>query len=357
MEQGKEKADKRCGSVPLTLLGCFFTVCICFYSSHVWASGDTSHSKKYKILHIMSYHSPWKWTDDQFAGFKEALKDVDVEYKVFQMDTKRNSSKKWKETVGRQARELIESWRPDLVYTNDDNAQEYVVKYYVNSDTPFVFSGVNADPGEYGFDGSLNVTGILEQEHFVESVELLKMGVPDIRKIAIVLDEGRTWPGVMRRMKEKLDQLPDIEIVSWDVIHSFAEYKQKIQSYQDNVDAIGLLGIFTFKGGDGQNVPYEEVLRWTAENSRLPDFSFWKDRIFFGTLCTVTVSGYEQGLAAGKIAHGILVDQRSPASFTMKPTVKGEAVISLARANHLGIPFKSSILLSAEIIESFSWNN
>lgn len=357
MRQSKEKATIKCASGLLTLLGLLLMTCICLHSSHIWAKGDTPHSKKYKILHIMSYHSPWKWTDDQLAGFKEALKDVDVEYKVFQMDTKRNSSKESKEIVGSQARELIESWKPDLVYTNDDNAQEYVVKYYINHDTPFVFSGVNADPGEYGFDGSLNIAGIIEQEHFVESIELLKMGVPDIRKIAIVLDEGSTWPGVVRRMKAKLEQLPDIEIVSWDVIHSFAQYKQKIRSYQDNVDAIGLLGIFTFKDDFGDNVPYQEVLKWTADNSQLPDFSFWKDRISHGTLCTVTVSGYEQGLAAGKIAHGILVDGRTPASFAMVPTVKGEAVISLARANRLGISFKSSILLSAEIIESFSWNN
>jgi hypothetical protein len=32
--------------------------------------------KELKILHIMSYHSPWKWTDDQFNGFKAALKGV-----------------------------------------------------------------------------------------------------------------------------------------------------------------------------------------------------------------------------------------------------------------------------------------
>ena len=336
---------------------CFLIGYICLYSSYVSAEDATPPKQKLKILHIMSYHSPWKWTDDQLAGFKEALKDVDVEYKIFQMDTKRKSSEEWKEAVGREAREIIDTWNPDLVYTNDDNAQEYVVKNYINHKTPFVFSGVNADPKTYGFNQSHNITGILEQEHFIESVELLKTGVPELRKIAIILDEGRTWPSVTRRMKEKLDQLPNIEIVSWDLIHTFDEYKEKIRHYQNQVDAIGLLGIFTFKDSDGENVPYTEVLKWTAENSQLPEFSFWKDRITHGTLCTVTVSGYEQGLAAGKIARGILVDGRDPASFPMVPTIKGEAVINLARANSLGISFTSSILLSAEIIESFSWEN
>jgi hypothetical protein len=26
-------------------------------------------SRPFKILHVMSYHSPWEWTDKQFEGF------------------------------------------------------------------------------------------------------------------------------------------------------------------------------------------------------------------------------------------------------------------------------------------------
>lgn len=310
---------------------------------------------KYKILHIMSYHTPWKWTDDQFDGFKYALRGLDIEYKVFQMDTKRRSSEEWKEKVGQEARDLIDTWKPDLVYTTDDNAQEYVTKYYVNKDIPFVFSGVNGDPAEYGFVGSTNITGVLEREHIVQTIRLLKEIVPNVKKIAVVVDDGITWGGVIQRMKAVVSQLPDIEVISWDVIHTFEAYKQKVKEYQTTADAIALIGIFTFKDENGDNVLYQEVLKWTAENSNLPDFAFWKDRIYHGTLSTVTVSGYEQGLAAGKIAKGILVEGRSPSSYPMEPTVKGEPVISLARANKLGISIDSGILLTAEVVGEFVW--
>jgi len=40
---------------------------------------------RFKILHIMSYYSPWEWTDEQLRGFKAGLGAVDVEYQVFQM--------------------------------------------------------------------------------------------------------------------------------------------------------------------------------------------------------------------------------------------------------------------------------
>lgn len=316
--------------------------------------GDDESSQKFKILHIMSYHSPWKWTDDQLDGFKVGLNYSNVEYYVFQMDTKRNTSQDWKEQVGQEARDLIDSWEPDLVYANDDNAQEYVTKYYINSSILFVFSAVNNDPSTYGFVGSTNIAGVLEQEHFVESVNLLKEIVPDVKNITVIVDEGSTWPGVISRMQSKLDKLPDINFTSWDTISTFEEYKQKINETQ--ADAIALLGIFTFKDEFEQNVPYEGVLEWTANNSYLPDFSFWSDRISYGTLCAVTVSGYEQGLSAGKIARGILIEGISPSNYSFEPTVKGEPVISLARANKLDISIKSSILLTAEIVEKFAWD-
>jgi len=317
---------------------------------------NDNQNQEFKILHIMSYHLPWKWTDDQLNGFKEALKDYNVEYKIFQMDTKRNSSDEWKEEAGRQARELIDTWKPDLVYTNDDNAQIYVTKYYINSSIPFVFSGVNAEPEAYGFVGSKNNAGVLERVHFVETVELLNEIMPEVTKIAVISDDGSTWPPMISSMKnDAANELSEFEFINWDVVETFEEYKQKIKEYQTKADAICHLGIFTFKDENGNNVPYEEIMNWTVANSDLPDFSFWADRIPRGNLVAMTVSGYEQGKAAGEIAKGILVEEKSPANFGFEPTKKGEPVISLARANKLDIKISSDLLLTAEVIEKFAW--
>jgi ABC-type uncharacterized transport system substrate-binding protein len=305
--------------------------------------------RSWKILHIMSYHSPWKWTDGQLAGFKAALQDLNIEYKVFQMDTKRRSDEAWRRKVGQEARDLIDSWKPDLVYTSDDYAQEYVAKYYLNQKLPFVFSGVNADPSQYGFVGSKNITGVLEQEHFVETVKLLQQIVPKVHKIAVIYDDDPTWPPVIARMRQSLKELPDITIISWDLIHTFAEFKRRMTALEKEADAVCFLGIFTFKDEHGKNVSYKEVQRWVLEHSKLPDISFWQDRISYGTLCVVNVSEYEQGLAAGRLARGILLEGRSPGSYTMQPTVKGNPMINLLRAKKLGINIKTGILLSVGV--------
>lgn len=350
----KPKMDHHTQKTYLFLKYCF----ISFLLFHAIILGSSvSHAvEKFKILHIMSYHSPWKWTDDQFNGFKYALQDQEVEYKVFQMDAKRNNQKESLEKAGEQARYLIKTWDPDLVYVNDDIGQEYVVKHYVNSEIPFVFSGVNSNPIKYGFLGSKNITGIMEQEHFIETIKLLQKITPGVKDIAVIFDTDSTWEGVGGRMLTKLPQISDIRVTSWNKISTFEEFKILVKNLQTKTDAIALLGIFGYKNEDGSTVPYTEVLRWTAENSQLPDFSFWKDRISYGTLCSVSVSGYEQGLAAGMLARKILVEGQSPSSLTMRPSLKGEPVISLARATKLGIKVQADLLLTAEVVTDFKWD-
>jgi ABC-type uncharacterized transport system substrate-binding protein len=309
-----------------------------------------------RILHVMSYHSPWRWTDGQLQGFQEGLQGVRAQYRVFQMDTKRNSTPEAKEGIARQARALIEQWKPDLVYTSDDDAQEYVVKPFVNGAIPFVFSGVNRDPGVYGFTDSKNVTGVLEQEHFVESVQLLTKIAPRVRRIAVVFDDAAMWEPVRRRMEAAVAAMPGLEFGPWDVIRTFDEYQRKVRAYHGAVDAIALVGIFNFRDAAGKNVPYQDVLRWTAEHSTLPDFSFWIDRVHHGTLCAVTVSEREQGLAAGRIARAILVEGKRPGSIPVRPTVRGLPVVNLARARALGLMPATSVLLSAQVIQTYDWD-
>lgn len=311
--------------------------------------------KKFKVLHVMSYHSPWEWTDTQFEGFKDALKGLDVEYRVYQMDAKNRSSAERLQKSGREAAELIAAWRPDLVYISDDEAQEYVTSRHAGGDIPFVFSGVNKSPQEYGFTQSMNVTGILEIEHFVESAALFHRVVPGAMKVAVVFDDAPVWEAVAKRMKARAGEIPGIDFVTWDTISTFAEYQAKMKEYEKQVDGVCLVGIFNFKDERGNNVHYRDVLKWTAENSRLPDFSFWIDRANFGTLCVVSVSGYEQGLAAGRIAREILAGGGNPASFPMQPTTRGQAAISLARAKDLGLRIDSKTLLSSKVFSTYGW--
>ncbi len=323
------------------------------------ASKETSQEytgEKYKILHIMSYHTPWKWTEEQIDGFMAAFEGIDVELKVFEMDTKRNSSKDWMEAKGKEARELIESWQPNLVYVNDDNVQTYVTKYYLDSEIPFVFSGVNGNPEEYGFTESENVAGVLEEEHAIQTVRLLTQIDPSIERVAVITDDGETWPRTIARIKERsVRELRGINFVAYDIVKTFAKYQEKIEEYQTSADAIVHIGIFSFRDAEGNNVAMEDVMKWTVENSKLPDGSFWSDRVDLGNLAAVTVSGYDQGQAAGLMARDILVRGMSPKSFPMEITSKGSVVLNLTRANDLGLQIDTRLLSVGDVVEGYRW--
>ena len=310
--------------------------------------------RSFKILHVMSYHTPWEWTETQFNGFKEALRGLDVTYQVVEMDANRNNNKEWIRQISQKALDLIETWKPDLLFTSDDAAQSYVALRYLNTKLPIVFSGVNGEPLDYGFDHARNVTGVLERMHFVQTLNLLKSLVPSVRSVAIITDPGLMWDPLIQQCKVKEGQLDGIQVVAYEMVDTYSEFQRTVLDYQDRVDALGFLGIFEFKNVNGDNVSQEIVQNWVAENSRLPDFSFWKDRVGRGTLCAVTVSGTAQGQAAGEIARGILVEGRRPTDYPIKTTETGIPIINLARAFQLGIMPKADVLLTAEVIKEIT---
>lgn len=319
-------------------------------------SSSFASEKPFRILHVMSYHSSWVWNIEQLQGFKDGLKNINVEYKVIELDTKRESnpnviSKKIEET-----KKIISNWKPNLLYTNDDNAQKYIAQSYVGTSLPIVFSGVNRDPSEYGFLGAKNVTGVMEYEHFIPTLNLLHSIKKDIKRIAVIVDSDPTWKGVTSRMKATLKDTQAIEVSDWILIEKLSDYKMKIKELENKVDAIALLGIFNIKDESGNNVGYEEILKWTSKNSDIPDFSFWESRVDLGTLCAVSVSGYEQGLEAGKIARKILVEGVAPSSIKITSSKKGQPMINLARAKDLELKIDVQILLNSKVKKNYTWD-
>ncbi|MES9943346.1 MAG: ABC transporter substrate binding protein [Candidatus Thiodiazotropha sp.] len=114
-----------------------------------------------KCLFISSYHKGYAWSDGVENGLRETL-DGKCDVKQFDMDTKRHKDEESKKQAALKAKELIESWKPDVVITADDNAAKYVIKpFYKDHEVPFVFCGVNWNVDEYGFPYS-NATGIVE---------------------------------------------------------------------------------------------------------------------------------------------------------------------------------------------------
>lgn len=123
--------------------------------------GDRAVAAEKKCLFISSYHKGYEHADQVEAGLRATL-DGRCEIRQFDMDTKRKSSKEAKQASALQARAVIESWKPDIVITADDNAVKYIIQpFYKDAALPFVFCGLNWTAAEYGLPYS-NATGMIE---------------------------------------------------------------------------------------------------------------------------------------------------------------------------------------------------
>ena len=308
-----------------------------------------------RVLHVMSFDSPWRWTDGQWAGFREGLADPQVQTQVFQMDVKRHSTPEAKAARAKLALDLVAQWKPDLVYLSDDDAVSGVALPLAGTPLPVVFSGVNRDLADHGLSGAPNVTGVLEREHVAETLRLLRAVAPRVRRLAVISDQANYWNTVIGRVRERLAQADGLVLTSLDRVATFADFQRQMRRYQQDADAVLQLGVFTLLGDNGENVPYQQVHRWVVDNSQLPDASFWIDRVHHGTLASMTVSETAQGRAAGVLARAILHEGRAPFSLPVQATTKGVPAICLQRALQLGLKPSSSLLLASEVVRRYAW--
>lgn len=96
-----------------------------------------------RCLYVSSYHAGYEWNDGIERGMKPHLAGK-CELRTFYMDGKRQLGAAFAKSKAREAKELIDSWKPNIVIAADDNASKYLVMPYLkNVATPVVFCGIN----------------------------------------------------------------------------------------------------------------------------------------------------------------------------------------------------------------------
>jgi ABC-type uncharacterized transport system substrate-binding protein len=308
-----------------------------------------------RVLHVRSYHPDWQWNKDQWRGFEAGLGDIPVQARHVALDAKRGSAAQVQVRAD-EAVALVREWQPHLLYVTDDPALTSVVAALRPLRVPTVCSGINQSLASHGLADEPWLTGALEHEHGLATLNLLRALLGRRRlRVAAVVDDDPMWRTVVQRLQAEIAKDPDLTLTTVLAPHSWEDYQREMTALQGQVDAVGLLGVFRFATEAGGYADYEQVLRWTAEHSRLPDFSFWDTRVERGTLCAVTVDGVEQGRVAGQMARRILVDGVAPSALPARPSTKGRPMVSLARVRALGLRPSAKLLLQTRVLPAYAW--
>jgi ABC-type uncharacterized transport system substrate-binding protein len=304
--------------ISLICLGIFFAV---------------ANIQKPRLLVIHSYATDFAWVRDINQGLNRVLAKQPYSVQYHYMDTKRNPSQEFKEKATRTTKRIIEEWQPHLVIAIDDNAQLAAKDFINHPNMKIVFSGVNAEAENYGYDTANNVTGILERIPFGSLKDAFLQILPsDRQRIVHYSDDSETSVAIHKEMDQFSWQ--PINVVEHKMMGTFEEWQQAIQQANQKADFLMVTHYHTLRRSaqDPRIVSPKEVMQWTIKNSPIPDIGCWGFYVSDGGMVALGVSPYEQGEVAAKMAVDILSHGKNPQEI---PYFKSQLYVIYARESRL----------------------
>ncbi|RTZ17668.1 hypothetical protein EJ063_02455 [Vibrio aquaticus] len=285
-----------------------------------------------KVFLIESYHSEFEWDKSYVQGIKDTLQQG-IELETYQMDTKRVPPSEYEKMAELAFVKYIEL-KPDVVILGDDNALKYMWPMIYDDPISVVFLGINSNPREVfkNHQGQAKVTGVLERPLFVKTIGELKRFLSDKEmKVRIMFDSGVTSTIARQYIERQYSMIKhnlgvEIEIVS---AATKQEWRQNIVSAAEENFSVLIVGLYqTLIDSEGNNVPADDVIRWTHQNSELPVFAFWdfavaSDKAAGG----VVLFGNSQGVMAGTLVNRI-INGESARSIPIQIGNQGKAIYS-----------------------------
>lgn len=274
---------------------------------------------KPSILILHSYDKSYAWTRDINVGINRVLNNSYL-YQVrwYYMDTKRHPFPEYKASAGIAARKVVEKMQPDVIIAFDDDVQKYVTRYFLDDPKiKIVFSGVNNEASDYGFDKAGNATGVLERIPLAAIRETLQiagnfksLGRPV--RLAMLGDKSESVSGDIKQV-QSFDWSP-VQLSTIQRVDSWPAWQAKVEELGKQVDIIMLTGYRRLhrSASDKSLVPPHEVVEWTDAHSRVPVISgngFFTEE---GGMLAIGTSPYEQGELAAEKALQIILEGKQP---------------------------------------------
>jgi ABC-type uncharacterized transport system substrate-binding protein len=295
--------------------------------------------EKPRILILHSYATDFAWVKDINIGINRVLEGKPYQIQYYYMDTKRHPELEFKTRAGKIARRIISEWEPNVIIAVDDDAQLFAAKYFINNPKiQIVFTGVNAEPKLYGYDGANNVTGILERIPFNSIKEAFIDILPkNKRRIVHYSDSSNTSEAIHQEMDD-FDWNP-IQLIEHRQIETFEEWKQVISKADRQADFLLITHYHTIKRSatDKTVVPPAEVMKWTVEHSPIPDIGCWGFYVKDGGMFALGVSPYEQGERAAKMTVDLIKDRQKAGSILIETSNLYVAYLRESRIKKYGV--------------------
>ena len=284
------KVEKGC------ILAVILFVLLCIGGSFPVNAKETGRGR---VLFISSYSYAWETIPQQIEGIKKSLgDDVTIDYKF--MDTKNVDTAENVHLFYKSLSYYLSQVPAyDVVIVGDDAAYNFVLVYRkIFGNTPIVFEGVNNVSKALAMDYNPNVTGIIENQTYGNTIALAQKIYPEAAHIVA------TGLSARKEFYSYKDEFPDLEFS--DINASEFSQKDLIKSVESFDESTILLYILCSNDKDGNVYASAESVQMLSSRAHIPMFSGISIGMGKGLLGGEIVSHEEMGEIAGEMALKIL---------------------------------------------------
>jgi len=277
--------------VIITLLGLlFFTVVSC----------QAKDGNLQRVLIINSYHQGYKWSDSIVEGIEEvvAASHRQIELYIEYLDTKRNDIEQVFDNYSGLFATKYRDVRFDAIVTSDDNAMLFLMehKQTLFPDVPVIFCGLNY-PERYDLGSRKDTTGVIEDFDLKSTLDVALRLFPDTTHVAAISDSTPSSRDNARRLEQIkpffVDTVTFVDLAE----KTLEELQQALRTLPE--DSI-VLHLNFFRDPKGRNFNYRDSIDIVTSETDAPVFVAWDWYMGHGIFGGMIVSGYQQGVVAGK---------------------------------------------------------
>lgn len=322
----------------------------------------------HRIFILHSYEKDHVCGQPQHDGILAALKSAgfreraNLEIGTYYMDTKRKNNTP--ELISKQARlamKKIQSFKPHVLVTLDDNAFRTVALNLVDSSIGIVFSGMNGQPEDYDRNNPFmetrqypgrNITGVYEKLHIADAIKVHSRLFPGLKKIMIFVDISPTGRAISKQIEIEMEKerIP----CSWEmkIVKTWEEYREALVA-ANHAPEVGAIypATLLLKDRQGNTYTSPEIFEWTVTNSTKPEialnYAFTRMGLFGGA----AVDFYAMGSQAGRMVARYFNGQKM-GTIPIEDAGKYALVFNLNRAEQLGIEIPPDIIMAADEVVS-----
>lgn len=292
-----------------------------------------------KVLIVHSYNTDLPWVGDVDHGMDDALRraQATVQVRRHYMNLLNHPDCNHFRDAAEDVRLAIDDWHPRVLVLVDDLAQALVGSRHVRgqagagpeglpqgadaqpalarcerkgvplfkgeapaatgTQVAIFHAGVNAGVSQYGYDGAVNVTGVLEHKNLAALAAVLKK-VNDAAAtpaVAVQLLGDRSATALAENERYRSPHWAPLRWLEPVNVATFREWRRQVRAASRQGAMLLVANYHNLRDDQGRIVPAGEVIAWTERHSEYPAVGAGTGFVSDGGLVTVAMSGTEQG--------------------------------------------------------------